>query len=80
MSDFDHNIITWHSQLVHLLRNQPPTGVREGVDWTKAGTVNESYIEKAFNYAHAIDPNALLFYNVSGSSRQTHMYGAVCFS
>ena len=40
----------------------------EAVDWTKAGDTSASYVEKAFRYAHAIDPTARLFYNVSFSS------------
>ena len=43
------------------LKNSAQSG--EAVDWTKAGDKNTSYIEKAFKYAHAVDPEARLFYN-----------------
>jgi endo-1,4-beta-xylanase len=33
------------------------------VDWTLAGNDTVSYVEKAFRYAHAADPDAKLFFN-----------------
>ena len=35
----------------------------EGVDWTRAGSDNVTYVEKALRYAHTADPGAKLFFN-----------------
>lgn len=79
------NVVThWKGKIVawdvvnEAISDSPPNGLRSNVFFDKLGA---SYVEKAFRYARAADPDVLLFYNdyggEAGGGKEIAIYNLV---